>query len=55
MAAGFKREDAKFDLWLEKAAPSAALCRWFAHDPLKWSEFQNRYRAELAGNAKAGG
>lgn len=48
---GLKREDARVDLWLKEVAPSAALRRWFAHAPAKWPEFQDRYRAELAGNA----
>lgn len=52
---GLKRDDAKVDLWLKEVAPSAALRRWFAHDPVKWPEFQDRYRAELAGNPKVGG
>ena len=28
-------------------APSATLRQWFSHDPKKWSEFQQRYFAEL--------
>jgi len=48
---GLKRDEAKIDLWLKDVAPSAELRRWFAHDPVKWPEFQQRYRAELAGNA----
>lgn len=48
---GMKREEAGVDLWLKDAAPSADLCRWFGHDPTRWPEFRDRYRAELAGNA----
>lgn len=48
---GLKREDAKIDLWLKDVAPSADLRRWFGHDPARWPGFQERYRAELAGNA----
>jgi len=48
---GLKRDEAKIDLWLKDVAPSAELRRWFAHDPAKWPGFQERYRAELAGNA----
>ena len=33
--------------WLKDVAPSPALRKWFAHDPAKWQEFQQRYRAEL--------
>jgi uncharacterized protein YeaO (DUF488 family) len=50
---GLKREAAKLDLWLKEAAPSAELRRWFGHDPRRWSEFRDRYRAELAANPVA--
>jgi uncharacterized protein YeaO (DUF488 family) len=26
---------------------STVLRRWFGHDPKKWSEFRDRYRAEI--------
>jgi uncharacterized protein YeaO (DUF488 family) len=48
---GLKRQKAKIDLWLKDVAPSTELRRWFGHDPARWAEFQDRYRAELAGNA----
>lgn len=38
------------DLWLKDVAPSAALRKWFAHDPAKWGEFLVRYHRELAQN-----
>ena len=44
---------AAIDLWFKDAAPSAELRRWFNHDPAKWTEFQRRYRAELADNEAA--
>ncbi len=44
---GMKKDDLVLDGWLKEVAPSAALRRWFAHDPAKWSEFQRRYQAEL--------
>jgi|SRR5271165_9087 len=47
---GVKREEAKIDLWLKDVAPSTALRTWFGHLPTKWQGFQDRYRAELAGN-----
>ncbi|HEX4350674.1 MAG TPA: DUF488 domain-containing protein [Verrucomicrobiae bacterium] len=50
---GMKKEDAKLDGWLRDAAPSTALRKWFNHEPAKWEEFQNRYRAELNKNADA--
>ena len=33
--------------WLKDLAPSDSLRRWFGHDPAKWSEFRDRYFAEL--------
>ncbi len=47
---GMKKEDLKMDAWLKDVAPSDALRRWFGHDPLKWKEFEQRYRAELLKN-----
>jgi uncharacterized protein YeaO (DUF488 family) len=40
-------EEARLDLWLKDVAPSTELRRWFGHDPARWREFQQRYRAEL--------
>ncbi|RPJ26324.1 MAG: DUF488 family protein [Chloroflexi bacterium] len=50
---GMKKEDLKMKAWLKEVAPSQSLRRWFAHDPLKWQEFQQRYRAELEANPDA--
>lgn len=36
--------------WARDVAPSTELRRWFGHDPGRWHEFAQRYRAELAGN-----
>lgn len=47
---GLKRDAAKLDLWLKDLAPSDELRRWFGHDPARWPEFRDRYRAELARN-----
>lgn len=47
---GMKKEKLNMDAWLKDVAPSDSLRRWFEHDPLKWSEFQKRYRAELDDN-----
>jgi uncharacterized protein YeaO (DUF488 family) len=44
---GLTKEKAKIDLWLKDIAPSAELRKWFAHDPAKWKQFQQRYRSEL--------
>ena len=50
---GLPRAEARIDFWLKEIAPSAELRRWFGHDPVKWSEFRRRYRAELAANLEA--
>ena len=47
---GMTHEEAAIDLWLKDVAPSAELRHWFGHDPGRWPEFQERYRAELASN-----
>jgi uncharacterized protein YeaO (DUF488 family) len=44
---GLSKEKAAVDDWMKEIAPSAALRRWFGHDPEKWPEFQRRYRREL--------
>lgn len=41
------------DAWLRDVAPSTALRQWFGHDPAKWAEFRQRYRAELAADPTA--
>ena len=47
---GIKKEKLEMKAWLKDVAPSPALRKWFAHDPAKWQEFQNKYRAELEAN-----
>ena len=47
---GMKKEKLNMEAWLKDVAPSDSLRGWFEHDPLKWSEFQKRYRAELDDN-----
>jgi len=47
---GLTKEKAKVDLWLKGVAPSTDLRKWFAHDPARWAEFQQRYREELKRN-----
>lgn len=44
---GLRKESLPLDGWFKEAAPSDELRRWFGHDPVKWAEFQRRYRAEL--------
>jgi uncharacterized protein YeaO (DUF488 family) len=45
---GFRKDLARIDIWLRDLAPSQGLRQWFAHDPERWSGFQERYRAELS-------
>jgi uncharacterized protein YeaO (DUF488 family) len=44
---GVSKNSARIDLWLKEIAPSAALRKWFGHDPEKWNKFQTRYFREL--------
>jgi uncharacterized protein YeaO (DUF488 family) len=44
---GLSKDKAKVDIWLRDIAPSDELRKWFAHDPKKWIEFENKYRSEL--------
>ena len=50
---GVTKQDAALDLWLKEIAPSSGLRKWFGHDPQRWQEFQQRYRAELKENEPA--
>ena len=50
---GMKKQAVRMEGWIKDAAPSAGLRQWFSHDPEKWNGFQQRYRAELAGNPDA--
>lgn len=47
---GLSKEQLKPDRWLKTLAPSNELRHWFGHEPAKWPEFEQRYRAELAAN-----
>ena len=47
---GLSKEKAKVDIWVKEIAPSTELRRWYGHDPNKWTEFKNRYGAELQAN-----
>jgi uncharacterized protein YeaO (DUF488 family) len=50
---GMSKEKAELDLWLKDIAPSTELREWFGHDPQRFAEFRERYRAELAGKDDA--
>lgn len=45
---GQSKEVVDHDEWLKNASPSTELRRWYGHDPVRFSEFARRYRAELA-------
>jgi uncharacterized protein YeaO (DUF488 family) len=50
---GMKKASLRMDAWLKDVAPSAALRRWFGHDPAKWEAFRHRYVAELRDKPEA--
>jgi uncharacterized protein YeaO (DUF488 family) len=50
---GISKADAALDLWIKEIAPSAALRKWFGHEPERWAEFKKRYARELDGNPDA--
>lgn len=39
--------------WIKDAAPSGALRTWFGHDPERFDEFADHYRAELDAHPEA--
>ncbi len=51
---GLSKERARLSDWRKELAPSNDLRKWFGHDPERWEEFKERYRAELeeAGNVE---
>ena len=49
---GLSKEKAAIDIWEKDVAPSAALRKWFGHDPDKFDDFRNKYRKELERNYK---
>jgi len=55
VAARRKEEFVRLDAWLKDVAPSTELRKWFSHDPKKWAEFQQRYKAELNAHPEACG
>jgi len=44
---GMKKEEAAVDLWMKEIGPSTELRKWFGHEPERWQEFRERFRAEL--------
>lgn len=49
---GVSKEKARIDVWMKEIAPSDQLRKWFAHDPKRWVEFQERYREDLKTKAE---
>ena len=48
---GIKKEELAADAWVKDIAPSAALRKWFDHDPVKWAGFRKRYKTEIKQSA----
>lgn len=44
---GVSKERAQLDEWAKEVAPSTELRKWYGHDPDRFPEFEQRYRAEL--------
>jgi uncharacterized protein YeaO (DUF488 family) len=49
---GVSKARAALTTWCKDIAPSPELRRWFGHEPSRWPEFAERYRAELRQNAE---
>jgi uncharacterized protein YeaO (DUF488 family) len=45
---GLSKASAQLDDWCRTIAPSTELRQWYGHDPERFAEFADRYRAELA-------
>lgn len=50
---GKTKAELRLDAWARDLGPSSGLRKWFGHDPARWTEFQTRYRAELAESERA--
>ena len=50
---GVTKEKLHLALWAKEIAPSDTLRTWFAHDPTKWKQFQEKYFKELSAHEKA--
>jgi uncharacterized protein YeaO (DUF488 family) len=46
---GLRKDAAMIDEWCKDVAPSSGLRSWYGHDPVRYAEFDRRYRAELGG------
>jgi uncharacterized protein YeaO (DUF488 family) len=45
---GLTKAAAEIDEWAKAVSPSTELRKWYGHEPAKFDEFRERYRAELA-------
>lgn len=50
---GISKDRAHLDDWCKDIAPSDDLRRWYGHEPERFAQFQQRYRAELADPQRA--
>ena len=52
---GMTKAKAALDEWCKDVAPSTQLRKWYNHDPVKFTEFTQRYHTELreVGRGKA--
>jgi uncharacterized protein YeaO (DUF488 family) len=51
---GISKDKARLSNWRKDLAPSDELRKWFGHNPDRWEEFKERYRAELEEAGKIG-
>ncbi|MFD1417689.1 DUF488 domain-containing protein [Companilactobacillus keshanensis] len=47
---GVSKIKADLDIWAKEIAPTSELRKWFGHDPEKFTEFKEKYLAELNAN-----
>lgn len=47
---GVRKDQIEMDAWMRELAPSTELRKWYGHDPERFDEFRQRYRAELDGD-----
>ena len=50
---GMTKEKAQLDEWCKGIAPSAALRKWYGHQPERFEEFTRRYKDELTDSERA--
>jgi uncharacterized protein YeaO (DUF488 family) len=51
---GISKDKVRLSDWRKDLAPSNELRKWFGHDPERWEEFKERYRAEVEEAGKMG-